>query len=117
MYCMKCGKEIGEDRVFCDACLEVMSHYPVRQGTPIQLPNSAPSTEKKPAPKKRQPTPEERLARFQAATRWLAVALVSSLLVLSVTISLLVNTLNTPVSASNDIGKNYNTVNTLGKND
>lgn len=116
MYCMKCGKEIGEERVFCDECLELMSQYPVRQGTPVHLPSAVPSAEKKVAPKKRQPTPEERLARFQAATRWLAVALVSTLLILSITISLLVNSLNTP-AAANDIGKNYNTVNTLGKGD
>lgn len=117
MHCMKCGKEIEESRVFCDECLAVMSQYPVRQGTPIHLPTSAPSAEKKPVPKKRLPTPEERLVRFQVATRWLAVALASTLLVLSITISLLVNTLNTPAAATNDIGKNYNTVNTLGKND
>ncbi len=114
MYCMKCGKEIGEGRVFCDDCLEVMSQYPVRQGTPVHLPNNAPSAEKKSAPKKRQPTPEEHLLRFRAATRWLSVALVSTLLVLGITISLLVNVMNTP-AAANDIGKNYNTVNTLDK--
>lgn len=117
MYCMKCGKEIVEERVFCNECLEIMSQYPVRQGTPVLLPSTVPSAEKKAAPKKRQPTPEERLVRFQTATRWLAVALVSAILVLSITISLLVNSLNTPVAASNDIGKNYNTVNTLGKSE
>ena len=114
MYCMKCGKEIGEDRVFCDDCLEVMSKYPVRPGTPIQLPPVAHTVEKKAAPKKRQPTTEEYLARFRKATRWLSIALVSSLLVLSITIALLVNTSNVP-SETNDIGKNYNTVNTLGE--
>ena len=113
MYCMKCGKEIGENHVFCDSCLEVMSQYPVRQGTAVLLPNAAISEEKKPAPKKRQLTPEEYLLRFRKATRWLSVALVSALLVLGITVSLLVHTLNTPVAAANDIGKNYNTVNTL----
>ena len=116
MYCMKCGKEITENRVFCDDCLEVMSQYPVRRGTPIHLPSAAPSAEKKVAPKKRQPTPEEHLVRFRKATRWLSIALVSTLLVLTLTISLLVNELNT-TSATNDIGKNYNTVNTLGRTD
>lgn len=113
MYCMKCGKEIGENRVFCDECLEVMSRYPVCQGTPVLLPNAAASAEKKPTPKKRQLTAEEYLLRFRKATRWLSLALVSTLLVLGITISLLVHTLNAPTS--NDIGKNYNTVSTLGK--
>ena len=117
MNCMKCGKEIGEGQVFCEDCLGIMSQYPVRQGTPIHLPNYASSAEKKVVTKKRQPTAEERLVRFQAATRWLSIALVSSLLILSITISLLVNSLNTPTTTQQDIGKNYNTVNTLGKND
>ena len=114
MYCMKCGKEIGENQVFCDACLEVMSHYPVPQGTPVPLPNTAASAEKKPAPKKRELSAEEHLLRFRAATRWLSIVLASTLLVLGITISLLVHELNTP-TAANDIGKNYNTVSTLGK--
>lgn len=114
MYCMKCGKEVGENRVFCDACLEVMSHYPVRQGTPVHLPAATPSSEKKAAPKKRQLSPEERLAHLRVATRWLSIALVSCLLVLSATITLLLNSEGAP-SATKDIGKNYNTVSTLDK--
>ena len=117
MYCMKCGKEIGENRVFCEDCLTVMTQYPVRQGTPIHLPSNTVSPEKKPTPKKRQPTPEERLLRFKTATRWLSIALVCSLLILGITISLLINALDTPASTQNDIGKNYNTVSTLGKTD
>lgn len=113
MNCMKCGKEIGENRVFCEDCLEVMSQFPVRPGTPVHLPSITPSAEKKVAPKKRQPTPEEYLARFRKATRWLSIALASTLLVLSITISLLINATDAP-STANDIGKNYNTVNTLG---
>lgn len=116
MYCMRCGKEIADTHVFCDDCLGMMSQYPVRPGTPIHLPNTNLSAEKKAAPKKRQPTTEEYLARFRVATRWLSIALASTLLVLVITISLLVNTKNAP-SSTNDIGKNYNTVNTLDKSD
>ena len=114
MYCMKCGKEVGENRVFCDDCLEVMSHYPVRQGTAVHLPAISHSAEKKAAPKKRQPTAEERLVRLRVVTRWLSVALISSLLILSVTVTLLIHSESVP-SATKDIGKNYNTVNTLDK--
>ena len=113
MYCMKCGKEIDDTRVFCDNCLSVMSLHPVKQGTPVHLPSTATAAEKKSAPKKRQPTPEEQLARFQLATRWLSIALVSTLLILGIAITLLVDSINAP--AANDIGKNYNTVSTMGK--
>ena len=113
MYCMKCGKEIDDSQVFCDDCLEVMSQYPVKKGTPLHLPSAAPSEEKKPAPKKRQLSVEERLFRFQRATRWLSIALISTLLILGITITLLVQSESAPVA--NDIGKNYNTVSTLGR--
>ena len=113
MYCMKCGKEIGETRVFCDDCLEIMSQYPVKPGTHVHLPSAATTAEKKAAPKKRQPTPEEYLARFRTATRWLSIALVSTLLILGIAITLLVDAVKTP--AASDIGKNYNTVSTLGR--
>ena len=114
MYCMKCGKKIDDSHDFCNDCLEVMSRHPVKQGTPVLLPNVAPTVEKKSVPKKRQPTPEERLFRFRKATRWLSIALVSTLLVLGITVALLVQSSNAP--AANDIGKNYNTVSTTGRN-
>ena len=37
MQCMKCGQEIAEGSVFCDACLEVMEKYPVKPGTPVNI--------------------------------------------------------------------------------
>lgn len=39
MNCMKCGREIEPDQVFCRECLELMEKYPVRPDTVIQLPN------------------------------------------------------------------------------
>ena len=37
MNCMKCGREIGENRVFCDLCLADMEKYPIKPGIAIQL--------------------------------------------------------------------------------
>ncbi len=39
MSCMRCGKEVEENQVFCAACLQDMERHPVKPGTPIQLPN------------------------------------------------------------------------------
>ena len=39
MYCLRCGKETEEDKVFCGSCLESMDAYPVKPGQPIILPN------------------------------------------------------------------------------
>lgn len=38
MNCMKCGREISGDQVFCDHCLADMEKYPVRPDIVIQLP-------------------------------------------------------------------------------
>ena len=77
MYCMKCGREISEDNVFCDSCLEDMSRYPIKPGTPIQLPAHAPVTEekKKPLRFKKEVPPEQRLRQSRATVRLLALVL------------------------------------------
>ena len=67
MNCMKCGVEIPENQVFCDHCLSVMEQYPVKPGTHIHLPKrpATPEAAKKPAKKKRTPTPEEQISALR----------------------------------------------------
>ena len=58
MSCMRCGKETKEDQAFCDECLEEMERYPIKPGTPIQLPL-------------RDDTPPVRRTRFRLAeSKW-----------------------------------------------
>ena len=38
MYCLKCGREVNEDKVFCPDCVAVMEQYPVKPGTVVLLP-------------------------------------------------------------------------------
>lgn len=38
MNCLRCGRETSKQQVFCDGCLEYMSHQPVKSDTPIYLP-------------------------------------------------------------------------------
>ena len=38
MNCMKCGREIALGQVFCKDCLADMAQYPIKPGTPVQLP-------------------------------------------------------------------------------
>lgn len=43
MHCIKCGREIhGDNLVFCNDCVADFEAYPVKPGTPIQLPHQAP---------------------------------------------------------------------------
>lgn len=60
MNCMKCGREIEADQVFCTYCLIEMENHPVKPGTVILLPDQKASTPKKTVKKKKlPPTPEE----------------------------------------------------------
>ena len=38
MNCMKCGREVEEDQVFCQECLEQMENEPIRISTPVHIP-------------------------------------------------------------------------------
>lgn len=113
MYCMKCGKEIKENQVFCDACLVVMDKYPVKSGTHIQIPLRPVSTAGKPVSRRRSLTPEEQVQRLRRSVKHLAIALVCSILVLCLTVTMLVRTIAT-YQESASIGKNYNTVDADG---
>ena len=81
MRCLKCGREIKDPEVFCDLCQEDMSHYPVKPGTPIQLPHhNEPPIRKKPAKKKKQLKPEEQIPRLRSNIRLLSLALTGLLI-------------------------------------
>ena len=68
MSCMKCGKEVSEDQVFCPECLAEMDRYPVKPGTPVLLPHREPiAAQRKRRPLKRVRKPEEQLAALRAA--------------------------------------------------
>lgn len=81
MHCMKCGRKLKENQVFCPECLAVMEDYPVKPGTPIQLPtrHNSPSASARPSKKKAR-KPEEQILRLRSAVRWLTLALVVALL-------------------------------------
>ena len=82
MNCLKCGRTLKDQLVFCPDCQADMENYPVKPGTPIQLPTQPKLSpaKKKPARRKKMLKPEERLPRMRSAIRWLIFALVVSLL-------------------------------------
>ena len=109
MYCMKCGKEIKENQVFCEACLTIMNKYPVKPGVYIQIPQRPVSTAGKPVSRKRIFSQEEQLVRLRRRVKRLTLALVCCILALGLTVSFLVHTISEQKSNA-AIGKNYNTV-------
>jgi hypothetical protein len=80
MRCLKCGREIKDPEVFCELCQEDMSAYPVKPGTPIQLPHRAEAPKKKPPKKKKQLKPEEQIPRLRSNIRLLSLALTGLLI-------------------------------------
>ena len=81
MNCVKCGREIGEDRVFCELCLAEMEQYPVKPGTAIHIPARETQEENKKQPKKKPtPSPAEQILRLRKRVRRLRVALALALL-------------------------------------
>ena len=112
MYCMKCGREIPEDDVFCNYCLAEMENHPVNPGTVILLPKQDPASSKKPPKKKRAAlTPEEQISGLKKKVWGLRV--ISTLLFLLLGImSYFAYEAISELDLQRLIGKNYNTVET-----
>lgn len=82
MNCMRCGREIEEEQVFCADCLANMEKYPVKPGTAVQLPRrqtAAPM--RKAAPRKKTLTLEEQVLKLKKQVKRLVVCLVLLLLI------------------------------------
>lgn len=82
MRCLKCGREIKDTQVFCEGCQGSMEHYPVKPGTPIQLPHrqTPPVVKKKPSKRKKALKPEEQIPRLRHTIRLLTVALIGAII-------------------------------------
>jgi len=111
MYCLKCGRETDGNQIFCDGCLESMTHYPVKHDIVVQLPaRSTSPVLKQTSPRKRPVSLEERFAKTIRRNRWLtgAVILLSLALILA-TLSLVHQA--SQLQPGQLIGRNY-TINT-----
>jgi hypothetical protein len=78
MKCLRCSRDTAPDQVFCNACLDNMSRYPVKSDTPVYLPIRKP----KEAPKKssfrfkRERSPEELIPILRKRVRVLTALVV-----------------------------------------
>lgn len=88
MNCIKCGREVPEDQVFCDSCREMMQKYPVKPGTAVQLPQRKDSPAAKKAAGRRRPpnTPEEQILRLKKRVRRVFLLWLFTLLLLAATV-------------------------------
>lgn len=89
VFCLKCGKEIPEKRVFCEECLDIMALHPVKPGTPVQLPVRPSQTAVKRSSRRKELSPEQQLKRHKSAIAWLCGLLLASWVGLGVTVAML----------------------------
>lgn len=115
MNCMKCGREIAAEQVFCEACLEDMEKYPVKPGVVVHIPSRPQDQpQKKAARKKAALTPEEQVHRLKRKV----IALRIVLLCMLVSVGLLAYA---AVHMADELdmyrfwGQNYSTVETADK--
>ena len=106
MYCLKCGKEVQDDQVFCEECLAGMEQEPIPISAPVVIP--AQPIQKNPAFRRPVINPEEELKRLQKCNQNLILVLV-----LLFTLVLLLGVLlydKQIWQAVDDLGRNYSVV-------
>ena len=106
MYCLKCGKEIWDDQVFCEECLTGMEQEPIPINTPVVIP--AQPVQKPAAFRRPVINQEEEMKRLQRCNQNLILALV-----LTFTLAMLLGVLlydKEIWQAVDDLGRNYSVV-------
>lgn len=112
MNCMKCGAEMESDSSFCEKCLEEMKKYPIKPGTPVQLPARSGASARKNSSAKRPAVKEkEQIARLTHRNKTLATLLVLTILALSAVSYFLVRELTRV--PEKPAGQNYTTTSTI----
>lgn len=84
LNCMKCGRELEQPGAFCPDCLHIMQQYPVKQGTPVQLPRREISAAAVKASRRRVITPEEQVVRQRTVIHRQRMLLLTVLLLLGI---------------------------------
>ena len=112
MNCMKCGRELKTDGVFCEGCLAEMERYPVNPRNAVYLPNRAEARSHKKV-HKRTISPEEQLAALKKKYRRLATVLILTIL-LGLGLAAVVGVTVYEIEVQRFLGQNYSTVETTG---
>ncbi len=113
MNCMKCGREISNDQVFCEECLLDMKNYPVKPDTPVLLPPRALD------PNMKRPTahhhhrklrkPEDTISRLRSWVILLGVLTVALALAFAMSVTLVLRLMDQPPPPNEFAGQNYST--------
>ena len=113
MNCIKCGREIEENQVFCPACLEEMGRYPVKPGVVVHIPKRTDGPEEKRTPVRKRLLldPEEQIRKLKKKVLWLRLT-VAVLLLACGLLCFAVGKVAMELDVRQIIGQNYSTVET-----
>ena len=110
MGCMKCGRDVEEQEVFCPLCLAQMERYPVRPGTVVLLPRRRDHTAARKiyVHRKQAVAPEEQVKGLRRMVFWLTVVI----MVLSLLLGVLVYPAVSYLADGENLlpGQNYSTM-------
>ena len=106
MTCLKCGREISDDQVFCDACLKTMQKYPVPHDIVVQLPRRKMNSVRKVSKKRAVPL-EDQVKILHKNLRVLSVALIVASVLIAILIPIAVSHL---MEEHYELGQNYTAI-------
>ena len=107
VYCMKCGREVAEEQVFCPDCLAQMEQEPIALRAPVKIPRQPPRTNRPRRPAIHYEEEVHRLEKSNEALRAWVLLLVMATILLAMAVYH-----KEVVDVVEELGKNYSIVET-----
>ncbi len=108
MNCLRCGRDIDGENVFCNSCRNEMEAYPVKPGTPIQLPHrDEDALAKKKSKRKRPANPEEQIAALKRSLKKSRRFSAFLIILLVFALAVILYQLHHQYYEDSNIGRNY----------
>ena len=105
MYCMKCGREVEGEEVFCPECLAQMEQEPIAMNASVKIPCQPPYNNRPRRPSVHLEEEVKRLERSNERMRIWVVLLATAVFLLTLAIYH-----KEVVQVVEDLGKNYSIV-------
>ena len=105
MYCMKCGREVEGEEVFCTECMVQMEQEPIAMNASVKIPRQPPRDSRSRRPLVHLEEEVKRLERSNERLRVWVILLATAVVLLSMAIYH-----KQVVQAVEDLGKNYSIV-------
>lgn len=108
MYCMKCGREVEGEQVFCPECLEEMGKEPIAMNASVKIPRQPPRSTRSRRPTVHLEEEVKRLERCNERLRIWVLLLAMSTILLSMAMYH-----KEVAKVVENLGKNYSIVETV----